>query len=58
MTESSKFEELNSEEMLSANGGFAITITAALIALGGACFVAGFSAGVSVGLNKKNSGHY
>lgn len=48
------FCELTRDEAEMLDGGFAITITAALITAGVALFTGGFAAGIAVGLNRKN----
>lgn len=48
------FVEMSQDEMMDVNGGFGVTITAALIAGGVALFSAGFAGGIAVGLNRKN----
>lgn len=48
------FVEMSQNEMLDVNGGFGVTITAALIGGGVALFSAGFLGGIAVGLNRKN----
>lgn len=48
------FAELSNQELLFVDGGFAVTVTAALIALGATCVCAGFAGGIAVGLNRKN----
>ena len=50
------FEALDHQEMMMVDGGFGVTITAALIGLGAVCFTGGLAAGVAIGLNKKNRG--
>ena len=50
------FEVLDNREMMEVDGGFGVTITAALIGLGAVCFTGGLAAGVAIGLNKKNRG--